>query len=619
MKTSMRMHSAPLLTTVSALTLALSSMVFCAPPALAADAIISGIVKDAAGAPMGGVTVSAKAAGSTVTTSVYTDEQGAYYFPALPAGNYRVRAQAVTFETATNMVAADGKAKQDFAMKPMKDFVKQLPGDILLAALPSDTPEDARMHRLVRSNCTACHSASYVLQHRFDEEGWDKILGWMKQVNVYGIKVDRPPQDVINHNQKELAAYLARARGPGESSMKFDKMRPRPSGEAARVVFREYDVPVNPLSGLPDKTTTNDGSDWALGTPSGIGSVVHDSWVDRDGNPWFTTNVPNRTSSLTKIDAKNGELKNFRLPGPGGFAGPTHGMTIDPKGLIWFNVNVGKGSLGRMDPKTEKVDVFTPPEGMMPTGGATTVDYDGKGRIWVSAPEGALMFDPATEKFTEFKSPTFKTPNGNGVTYGIAADRDGKGWWAQMALDIIGIGDPATGKSSDLKLLPIKSELDLLSTADRAFYDKAVAPDFNAPTPWQHGPRRMGTDKNADILYIAASWGGHFVKVNTKTNETTTIPLPNPKANLPYHVHVDSKGAAWTNMWMTDQVARYNPTENKWTLFDLPTRGGEVRYVSVMETEKGAQVALPYFRANKVAVMTFRSEADLQAARTAAQ
>ncbi len=619
MKPSMRMHCATPKAGVSVITIALGSMMLCVPSALAADAILSGVVKDASGAPMGGVTVSAKAAGSTITTSVYTDEQGAYYFPSLPAGHYRVRAQAVTFETATNMVAADGKVKQDFAMKPMKDFVRQLPGDILLAALPSDTPEDARMHRLVRSNCTACHSSSYVLQHRFDEEGWYKILGWMKQVNVYGVKADRPPQDVIDHNQKELAAYLARARGPGESSMNFDKMRPRPSGEAARVVFREYDVPVNPLSGLPDKTTTNDGSDWALGTPSGIGSVVHDSWVDRDGNPWFTTNVPNRTSSLTKIDARNGELKNFRLPGPGGFAGPTHGMTIDPKGLIWFNVNTGKGGLGRMDPKTEKVDVFTPPDGMMATGGATTVDYDGKGRIWVSAAEGALMFDPVTEKFSEFKSPTFKTPNGNGVTYGIAADRDGKGWWAQMALDIIGIGDPSTGKSSDLKLLPIKSELDLLSPSDRAFYDKAVAPDFNAPTPWQQGPRRMGTDKNADILYIAASWGGHFVKVNTKTNETTTIPLPNPKANLPYHVHVDSKGAAWTNLWMTDQIARYNPADNQWTLFDLPTRGGEVRYVSIMETEKGAQVALPYFRANKVAIMTFRSEADLQAAKIAAQ
>jgi streptogramin lyase len=401
--------------------------------------------------------------------------------------------------------------------------------------------------------------------------------------------------------------------------MKFDKMRPRPSGEAARVVFREYDVPVNPESGLPDKTTTNDGSDWMLGTPSGIGSTVHDSWVDRDGNAWFTSNVPQHVSSIARIDTKTGAIKNFRLPGPGGFSAPTHGMTIDPKGMVWFNVNTGKGGLGRIDPKTEKIDVFTPPEGMMPTGGATTVDYDGKGRIWSSAPEGALMFDPVAEKFSEFKSPTFKTPNGNGVTYGLAADRDGKGWWAQMALDIIGIGDPETGKSSDLKLLPIKSELDLLSVADRAFYDKAVAPDFNSPVPWQQGPRRMGTDKNSDTLYVAASWGGHLIKINTKTKESTTIPLPNPKANLPYHVHVDSKGAAWTNMWMTDQVARYTPADGKWTLFDMPTRGGEARYVSIMETAKGPQVALPYFRANKVAVMSFRSESDMQAARAAVQ
>ncbi len=602
-----------------AMSVAMASTMLAAPAALAADAIVSGVVRDGAGAPMGGVTVSAKAAGSTITTSVFTDEQGAYFFPPLPAGTYRVRAQAVTFETATGSLAADGKAKQDFSLKPMKDFVRQLPGDILLAAMPSETPDDARMHRVLRSVCTGCHTASYVLQHRFDEEGWSRILGWMKQLNVYGVKVDRPPQDVINYNQKELAAYLARARGPGESSMKFDKMRPRPSGEAARVVFREYDVPVNPEAGLPDKTTTNDGSDWALGTPSGIGSTVHDSWVDRDGSIWFTSNVPQHVSSVARINPKTGEIKNFRLPGPGGFSAPTHGMTIDPKGIVWFNVNTGKGGLGRIDPKTEEIRVFTPPEGMMPTGGATTVDYDGKGRIWASAPEGALMFDPVAEKFSEFKSPTFKTPNGNGVTYGTAADRDGKGWWAEMALDIIGSGNPETGKSSELKLLPIKSELDLLSPEARAFYDKAVAPDFNAPMPWQQGPRRLGTDKNADILYVAASWAGHLVRVNTKTNEMTTIPLPDPKATLPYHVHVDSKGAAWTNLWMTDQVARYSPADGKWTLFDLPTRGGEARYVSIMETNGTAQVALPYFRANKVAVMTFRDEAAMQAARAAAQ
>ena len=85
-------------------------------------------------------------------------------------------------------------------------------------------------------------------------------------------------------------------------------------------------------------------------------------------------------------------------------------MTRDEKGIIWFNVNNGRGGLGRLDPKTERIDVYLPPQGMSPTGGATTVDYDGKGRIWASAPDGALRFDPETETFTEFKSVTYKTP-----------------------------------------------------------------------------------------------------------------------------------------------------------------------------------------------------------------
>ena len=81
-------------------------------------------------------------------------------------------------------------------------------------------------------------------------------------------------------------------------------------------------------------------------------------------------------------------------------------MTRDPNGTIWFNVNPSKGGLGKLDTKTDKIEVFIPPEGMAPTGGAITVDYDGRGMIWVSSPTGALRFDPATEKFTEYKSPT---------------------------------------------------------------------------------------------------------------------------------------------------------------------------------------------------------------------
>jgi len=56
----------------------------------AADAILSGKITSAAGEKLGGVTVSAKPVGGTVTTTVFTDASGEYYFPPLPAGKYRL-------------------------------------------------------------------------------------------------------------------------------------------------------------------------------------------------------------------------------------------------------------------------------------------------------------------------------------------------------------------------------------------------------------------------------------------------------------------------------------------------------------------------------------------------
>src|SRR6516164_3554128 len=73
--------------------LAAATLVASGVTAPAADHLLSGTVASAAGEKLGGVTVSAKAHGSTITTSVYTDEQGGYYFPPLPAGTYTVWAQ----------------------------------------------------------------------------------------------------------------------------------------------------------------------------------------------------------------------------------------------------------------------------------------------------------------------------------------------------------------------------------------------------------------------------------------------------------------------------------------------------------------------------------------------
>jgi streptogramin lyase len=596
------------------------------PAAFAADALLSGVIKSPTGEAMGGVTVSAKAQGTTpgttITTTVFTDASGAYYFPPLPAGRYRVWAQALTFDVARGEVALNANVRQDFTLKPLANFVKQLPGDALLAALPQTTPEDARMHRIVRNNCTGCHNAGYVLQHRFDEDGWRKVIATMKNINGAGVDqraAKRAPNGVLDANENALAAYLARARGPGESSMNFATMRARPSGEAARAIFREYDVPVDPELG-DDKVITGDGSDWTRGTPGRRGSIIHDAWMDLDGNLWANSNAPNRKLTIARVDAKTGAYKPFVVPNRNGFAGNSHGMWRDKDGVIWFNVNTGRGGLAKIDPRTEKIDVYMPPQGMSPTGGATTVDIDGKGFIWVTTDVGALRFDPVNERFAEFKSPTPKLSNGTfGRTYGLAADRNGNGWWAQMQTDTIGVGDAATGQSREIRLAPVQAEMDRLTPDERAYYANMVQPDYNTPIPWQQGPRRMGTDKNADVLWIGLSWGGSLGRIDTKTGAVSYVPMPDPNSQQPYQIAVDSTHAAWTNMWTTDRVARYSPATGQWTIFDLPTRGTEARYISIDERDGRINVVLPYARTSKIAVMTLRTEADIEALRKQAQ
>jgi streptogramin lyase len=601
---------------------ALSATALTPLPAQAVDAVLSGTIKSAAGEALGGVTVSARHEGSNVVTSVFTDAAGSYYFPPMPDGKYKVWAQAITFDTGRGDVDLGAAKRQDFTLKPLNDFVRQLPGDMLIAALPDATPEDANMKQIVQNNCTACHTPSYILQHRFDEAGWSAIINLMKHANVYGIYqgADHKASPVLEHNQKQLAAYLARARGPGETSMKFN-LHPRPSGEAARVVFTDYEAPPDPDVGMPYKVLTNNGSDWSLGTPSYVypGFGVHDAWIDADGQSvYFTCNVPNNVLTLGKFDLKTGAFKPLRVAAQNGLAAPAHGMTRTTDGAIWFNVNPGKGGLGKLDTRTDRIEVFIPPQGIAPTGGATTVDYDGRGNIWVSSPTGALRFDPVEEKFAEYKSPTQRSATGGvGTTYGVAADRAGNGYWAQMAIDTIGIGDGKYGTAKEFKLPPVATARNRLPPQEIAFYDGVGAPDFSNPVPYAQGPRRMGTDKNDDVLYVGNSWAGTLLKVNTRTEEASTVPLP-PNMK-PYHVAVDSTHNAWLNVWMSDVVLKFDPAANKFTTYDLPTRGSEVRYVSLYEKDGTMKVVLPSYRTRKVTVMSFRSEADMQALKAQAQ
>jgi streptogramin lyase/mono/diheme cytochrome c family protein len=586
-----------------------------APAALAADQLLSGAVTSASGDKLGGVTVSAKMEGSTITTSVYTDESGSYYFPPLAAGKYRVWAQALGFEAAKTEVDLSASKQQNMSLAAMTDQERrwrQLPGELMAASLPEETAEDARIKKIFMNQCTGCHTPNYPLQFRFDEGGWNRIINLMKLVNNVGVvPQNAQPNQIIELNQKQLAAYLAKVRGPGESPIKI-KERPRPTGEAARVTWTTYDVPQNPDVGVGTNQQTNDGSDWSLGTTSRITLLQHDGGMDLDGNLWFTSNAANKVVTIGRVDAKSGAVKFLKVNRADGRAANAHGLTMDREGNFWFDVDPGRRSLGKLDPKTEKITVYQTPQNMSPLGGAVTLDVDGKGKVWASSPDGVLQFDPVAEKFTEFKSMNYKRASGTSNTYGAAGDRDGNGWWAQMAFDTIGKADIKTGKTTEIKLPDIKSEMDRLTPEQIAAYEKVTDLSNGNPLPWGQGPRRMGTDKNADVLWVGNSWGSSFARIDTKTNEVTMVPFPD-KAMQAYHISVDSKHNVWGNLWTNDQIVRYDPTAAKWTTFEMPVRGTESRHISVHERNGKTMAVMSTYRSHQMFVMTLRSDADIAA------
>ena len=269
------------------------------------DVLLTGSVTSASGENMEGVTVSARQFGKTFTTSVFTDADGEYYFPGLEEGKYKIWAQAVGYEAAIlEDVGLNGLVhRQDLALKPMQNFELQLRGDEWMASLPEDTRQDVKMKEVFRMTCYGgCHSPSHALKDRYDERSWKVILDMMMRqssIGTYSIDEDRNVMPLLDYWKDDLAAWLAKVRGPVPYPLEL-KPRPRPTGEETLAVFWEYDT-TKAGSGVP---LYNDGSLWQLGPPNKTdlrNQGLLRATVDAEGNPWFSGfGVPHR--SFGKID-----------------------------------------------------------------------------------------------------------------------------------------------------------------------------------------------------------------------------------------------------------------------------------------------------------------------------
>ena len=561
---------------------------------------LTGIARTMDGRPFDGVVVSARIAGRNITSSVVTDEHGEYVFPRLDSGRYDVWAQASGYGIARAEVTITdaAQAHQAFTLNTIADVTPQLIGSEWMAALPEATKEQRRMKEIFRSNCTACHGVTHALQNRFDENGWRAVIMFMERMTgTNGIN----RHTTVVHWRDELARYLASVRGPTSAPLKFT-LKPRPAGDAARVVMTEYDIP---LAGARTERAWMDGSDWSQGWPTASMGArwVHDVVADNDGNAWGTRDRGPADMSLFKVDTTTGQVTGLSIKN-GQATRRSHSITKDPNGIIWFDG--GDGPLGRLDPKTESFEMFTPPLNMG-GGQLTTVDVDGLGKIWGATNRGANRFDPVTKTWSHFESVSYA----NNFVYGTAGDADGNGWWTQYTDDHVVKADPKTGKTYEVVMRPPwLAKEDVTTAADREWYAQmGVMTWGNINTvPYGQQPRRLGADKHGDAVWVPNNAASNVARIDIHTLETKYYPIE----GNPYFVTVDKDSNVWTNLFLDARVAKLNPRTGQWTYYTLPSRC-ESRNISV-DTIRG-DVWVPCSNTSRIIRLQFRTAAQIEASK----
>jgi virginiamycin B lyase len=163
---------------------------------------------------------------------------------------------------------------------------------------------------------------------------------------------------------------------------------------------------------------------------------THTAVMDKEGNIWASGRP------LKKFDLKTKEFTNFsNVP-------DTYGIAIDKEGNIWAGEYTARDyrQLVKVDPKTDKVTKYTPPNADGQAGACRRVHVDSQGIVWCGDYLGGnlLRFDPKTETFKVYKIPG-PTP----TPYAVGTDNNDNIWYVSFYTDVTGRLDPRTGKFTE--------------------------------------------------------------------------------------------------------------------------------------------------------------------------
>jgi virginiamycin B lyase len=478
---------------------------------------------------MEGVLVSVKKTGSTITTTVFTDDKGRYQFPAsrLEPGHYaiRIRATGYDLEGPTSVdIPANDPVTLDLKLRKTTDLAAQLTNAEWLMSFPGTAEQKSSIQ-----NCSHCHTFEPIVRSHHDAAEFEQVLERMSHYTPesfplmpqphYGSRtgggeLNTEQQAQLKETRRKQAEYLATLNLSPAPRWSYElKAFPRVKGLANEVIITEYD--------LPQRTRQ-----------------PHDVVVDSDGMVWYAAfGEP----ILSKMDPKSGKITEYPMP------------VLKPHTVI-----------GNLD-----------------------VEFDKEQNLWIAMTFQAAIakFDRKTEKFQIYKLPPELDGDYREITF-VAPQHsyvDGKVWltdagsYTQMRLDL------ASGKWEVFEPFPIPRPniyqvisdeqnnlyLDVMGRQDIGRIDAKTGKITFYPTPTLHSAPRRGMMDSQGRLWFGENRGNKIGMFDTKTQKFQEWDSPVPEY-FPYDATADKNGEVWAIGEFADSVLRLSPKTGQFTEYPMP-------------------------------------------------
>jgi streptogramin lyase len=144
--------------------------------------------------------------------------------------------------------------------------------------------------------------------------------------------------------------------------------------------------------------------------------------------------------------------------------------------------------------------------------------------------------------------------------------------------------------------------------------DRTVEVGMNMGPPNGRGPRRLGSGgKNGgNYMWVALNKSDELARVDINTKQVKTYPLP--QGSAPYFATVDKNGMVWVPVQNADRIFKFDPKAELMTEYQLPTRGTDLRHLTVDDSTNPPTVWITYNRSNRIARLVERPAGGQQAA-----